>query len=381
MADMNKDNKPQNPFLLSGYVSPEYFCDREEESRKLLSALRNGRNITLVSPRRMGKTGLIRHIFHLAEQEGREHCYLVDLYQTDSLTGLVSKLAKTVIGTLDTRSERFMKTASTFFKSIHPVFSVDPQTGEPEFSIDIQPNYAEQSLAEIFSYMEHSGKKCFLAFDEFQRVAEYEDRNVEALLRSHIQHLTNIRFVFSGSQRHVLENMFASATRPFYQSTQMMNLDCIGENAYYQFAATKLERHQQQMDQQAFYDAYHRLFGHTWYLQALLNRLYEMNLTHIGKAEIDTVLQEIVKENEATFQTLLRLITPAQRKLLKAVARGGEIAEINGKKFLSFNNLGAASTVNAAAKSLVEKELLLEHHGKYSVYDRFLSLYLANSAL
>ena len=104
-------------------------------------------------------------------------------------------------------------------------------------------------------------------------------------------------------------------------------------------------------------------------------------MAHIGKAEIDTVLQEIVKENEATFQTLLRLITPAQRKLLKAVARGGEIAEINGKKFLSFNNLGAASTVNAAAKSLVEKELLLEHHGKYSVYDRFLSLYLANSAL
>ena len=379
MVDMKQDNKPQNPFLLSGYVSPEYFCDREEESRKLLSALRNGRNVTLVSPRRMGKTGLIRHIFHMAEQQGHEHCYLVDLYQTDSLTGLVSKLAKTVIGTLDTRGERFLKTVTSLFKSLRPVFSVDPQTGEPGLSIDIQPDYAEQSLAEIFSYMEHSGKKCLLAFDEFQRIAEYEDQNVEALLRSHIQHLTNIQFVFSGSQRHVLENMFASATRPFYQSTQMMNLECIGVDSYYEFAATKLEQHQQQIDRQTFYDMYHRLFGHTWYLQALLNRLYEMGTPHICKADVDMMLEEIVNENEATFQTLLRLITPAQRKLLKSVASEGEVTAINGKNFLSRYKLGAASTVNAAAKSLVEKELLLEHHGRYSVYDRFLSLYLANN--
>ncbi len=378
---MKRYSKPQNPFLLSGYISPEYFCDREEESRKLLSALRNGRNITLVSPRRMGKTGLLRHIFHLAEQEGKEHCYLVDLYQTDDLTGLVSKLAKTVIGTLETGGVRFMKMVATLFKSLRPVFSVDPQTGEPGFSIDIQPDYAEQSLAEIFSYMEHSGKKCLLAFDEFQRVAEYEDRNVEALLRSHIQHLTNVQFVFSGSQRHVLENMFVSATRPFYQSTQMMNLDCIGMDAYYQFAANKLEQHQQQMNPQTFYDTYRRLFGHTWYIQVLLNRLYEKGLTYIGNVDIDMALQEILSENEATFQTLLRLITPSQRKLLKAVASEGEVAEINGKNFLTRHKLGAASTVNAAAKSLVEKELLLEYHGKYSVYDRFLSLYLANSTI
>ena len=379
MLSMKQAIKPQNPFLLSGYVSPEFFCDREEESRKLISALRNGRNITLVSPRRMGKTGLIRHIFHLVEQEGQERCYLVDLYQTDSLASLVSKLAKTVIGTLDTNAERLLKTMSTFFKSLRPVFSVDPQTGEPELSIDIQPDLAEQSLAEIFSYMEHSGKKCFLAFDEFQRVAEYADRNVEALLRSHIQHLTNVNFIFSGSQRHVLENMFISANRPFYQSTQMVNLDCVREDAYYQFAAAKLEHHQQHIDKVTFSDMYQRLFGHTWYIQVLLNRLYEAEISQIGMADINRLLQEIVDENEATFQTILRLITSAQGKLLRAVASEREVAEINGKSFILRHKLGATSTVNAAAKSLVEKELLLENNGRYSVYDRFLSLFLSSN--
>lgn len=376
---MKQAIKPQNPFLLSGYVSPEFFCDREEESRKLISALRNGRNVTLVSPRRMGKTGLIRHVFHLVEQEEQERCYLVDLYQTDSLASLVSKLAKTVIGTLDTKGERLLKTMSVFFKSLRPVFTIDPQTGEPGLSIDVQPDFAEQSLAEIFSYMEHSGKKCFLAFDEFQRVAEYADRNVEALLRSHIQHLTNVHFIFSGSQRHILESMFTSATRPFYQSTQMMNLDCIGEEAYYQFAVAKLEPHRQHIDKTTFSDIYKRLYGHTWYIQVLLNRLYEAGIPQIGITDVNRLLQEIVSENEATFQTLLRLITPTQGRLLNAVAEEQEVAEINGKSFLTQHKLGAASTVNAAAKSLVEKELLLESQGRYSVYDRFFSLYLSGN--
>lgn len=347
----------------------------------MISALRNGRNITFVSPRRMGKTGLIRHAFHLIEREGCERCYLVDLYQTDSLSSLVSKLAHTVLGTLDTNTDRFLKIVGSLFKSLRPVFTINPQTGEPEFSIDVQPDYAEQSLAEVFAYMEKSEKQCFVAFDEFQRLADYKDPNVEALLRSHIQHLSNVHFVFSGSQRHVLENMFASAKRPFYQSTQMMHLDCIDAEAYYQFAANKFEQHQQQIDRNTFDSIYHRLFGHTWYLQATLNRLYEKGLACITMADANMSIREIVAENEATFQTLLRLIAPAHRKLLKAVAKEREAAEINGKTFLSRYNLGAASTINAAAKSLVDKELLLEQNGKYSVYDRFLSLYLSDDTI
>ncbi len=373
-------NKPHNPFLLSGYISPEYFCDREEETKKLVSALRNGRNITLISPRRMGKTGLIRHAFHIMEREGQEHCYLVDLYQTDSLTGLVAKLAKTVLGTLDTGSSRFLKTVGAFFKSLRPVLTVDPQTGEPGVSFDIQPNYAERSLEEILTYMENSGRQCIVAFDEFQRVAEYEDSQVEAMLRSHIQHLNNVHFIFSGSQRHVLENMFTSASRPFYQSTQLMNLGSIGAEAYCKFADSKLRKHKQQLDPQAFFHTYDSLMGHTWYIQALLNRLYENGTTVLDNSIIEKTLHEIASENEATFQTLLRLITPAQRKLLKAVAKEGEATEINSKNFLSRNHLGAASTIHAAAKSLVEKELLIETKGKFSVYDRFLAIYLSSGA-
>ena len=154
-----------------------------------------------------------------------------------------------------------------------------------------------------------------------------------------------------------------------------MNIDCIDEKEYLQFASAKLAQHKQHIDDEAFSHAYNRLFGHTWYVQFLLNRLYEKSIEHIEMSEIDTVLREIVAENEASFQTLLKIITPAQRKLLKAVAQEREVAEVNGKKFLAKHKLGAASTVNSSIKSLVEKELVIEHNGKYSIYDRFLALY------
>ena len=81
----NKNSVPANPFLLTGYISPDYFCDREQETQKLISALKNGRNLTLISPRRMGKTGLIRHVFYRMRSEKQAKCYYVDLYKTDSL--------------------------------------------------------------------------------------------------------------------------------------------------------------------------------------------------------------------------------------------------------------------------------------------------------
>ena len=365
-----------NPFLLTGYVSPDYFCDREQETQKLISALQNGRNVTLISPRRMGKTGLIRHIFHQMEAEKQAKCYYVDLYKTDSLASLVEQLASVVLGSLDTTEAKIIKQVTTFFKSLRPLLSFDSLTGVPTFMVDVKPELAEHSLAEIFSYMEQSGQLCVIAMDEFQTIVDYGEKNVEALLRSHVQHLTSVHFIFSGSQRHVLENMFALANRPFYQSTQILNLYEIQESSYYQFAKEKLEAHHQQIPTDVFNDLYQRLAGHTWYIQMVMNRLYESGQKQITKPLVNKVLNEIIDENEATFQTFMRLITPAQARLLKAIAKEGTVQQALGSSFISKHQLGATSTIRSAIQSLVEKELVLDCQGGYQVYDRFFSLWL-----
>ncbi len=371
-----KTTQSINPFLLTGYVSPDYFCDREQETQKLISALQNGRNVTLISPRRMGKTGLIRHIFHQMEAEKQAKCYYVDLYKTDGLASLVEQLASVVLGSLDTTEAKIIKQVTTFFKSLRPLLSFDSLTGVPTFMVDVKPELAEHSLAEIFSYMEQSGQLCVIAMDEFQTIVDYGEKNVEALLRSHVQHLTSVHFIFSGSQRHVLENMFALANRPFYQSTQILNLYEIQESSYYQFATEKLEAHHQQIPTDVFNDLYQRLAGHTWYIQMVMKRLYESGQKQITKPLVNKVLNEIIDENEATFQTFMRLITPAQARLLKAIAKEGTVQQALGSSFISKHQLGATSTIRSAIQSLVEKELVLDCQGGYQVYDRFFSLWL-----
>src|SRR5574344_1128963 len=152
---MNKKKRiPLNPFVLTGYVSPDYFCDRQKETDKIISALLNGRNITLTSPRRMGKTGLIHHVFHNMQENNDVKCFYVDIYQTDSLELLVKKLADAILGTLDSTEDKIVKNVISFFKMLRPVVTIDPMTGEPGFKVDVEPGQAEYCLSEIFAYME-----------------------------------------------------------------------------------------------------------------------------------------------------------------------------------------------------------------------------------
>ena len=132
----------------------------------------------------------------------------------------------------------------------------------------------------------------------------------------------------------------------------------------------------QSIDEETFDYLYTKLSSHTWYVHTLLNRLYETGIETIDKATVDDILADILLENEGTFQTFLRLVTPIQAKVLHAVATEGTIKEIQGKAFLTKYQLGAASTVKTAVKSLVEKELLLDNNGEYQIYDRFFGLWL-----
>ena len=163
-----------NPFLIVGYQGPEYFCDREKETEVILSALHNGRNITLVSPRRMGKTGLIKNVFYtLQEKEKNAKCFYLDIFSTQNLREFVALLGREILGKLDSLSQSTLKTLLSFFKSCRPVITMDELSGIPSVSLDIVPSKEEETLKEIFDYLRQSGRECYLAIDEFQQIMEY----------------------------------------------------------------------------------------------------------------------------------------------------------------------------------------------------------------
>ena len=370
---MNKKT-PKNPFLISGYVSKDYFCDRETETKQLHSALQNERNVVLISPRRMGKTGLISHLFAQVPQR-EAYCIYVDLYKTNCLREFVECLAKSVIGNCGSPSlrESIMKA----LQSLRFSFSSDPITGTPEIGVTMVETQTEVSLQQVFNYMEHADKPVYVALDEFQQIQYYSDNKVEETLRSYIQHLRNVHFIFAGSQKHMMMDMFSSAKRAFFQSAQTMHIAEIPETKYFEFATKHFATHQQEITQEAFHFLYSNLYGHTWYIQSVLNRLYELGMAQICISEVQNVIECLVSENEYTYQNYCRLFTSNQLETLKAIAKERNVSEPNNQTFLTKYHLPAGSSVRSAIKTLVEKEFIYEESGTYSVYDRLFGIWLA----
>ena len=368
-----------NPFLIAGYTDPSLFCDREAETAALVSALSNGRNVTLISPRRMGKTGLIHHAFNrITKTDENCRCFYIDIFATQNLAEFVALFGKIVLGKLDGFSESTIRKLAGFFKSFMPRFSIDPQTGSPEMTFDIRADEAERSLTEIFEYLKKSGRQCRIAIDEFQQILEYPDKGVEALLRTHTQFAPNVTFVFAGSEQHLMDTMFSSAKRPFYQSAQKMSLREIPVEAYREFATDKFAAAGRNLPTAVFDRIYDMLSGHTWYVQLVLNILYSRNIKKCSDADVNAVLEGVLKEESATYKTYCGMLPAGQLRVLRAVAMDKAVTSPTASAFISRHGLGATSSVKLAVKALCGKALMLQDdNGRYSVYDRFFGLWLA----
>ena len=364
-----------NPFSVLAYLGNDYFCDRENETKRLVEALKNGRNVTLISPRRMGKTGLIKHVFEQIDPK-EALCLYVDLDQTTCMADMVKAFGEVVMAKIGKPSERVWKEILAWFKSFRPVMTAEPATGTPQITLDVQPTVAEASLGELFGWLEKSKLPCYVAFDEFQVITDYPEPKMEALLRSHIQHLTNVRFIFAGSQKHLMTEMFMAANRPFFQSTQMFPLYEIPEDAYFDFAQRHLERNRQTLPKETFHELYTTVYGHTWYIQCVLNRLYQYGTRQIDRRVLATTIDDILEEYKETFRTYCKLLTSSQLSLLRAIAKEGKVKEIGSQEFLQRHQPGPASTVRSALRVLIDKELVAESEDGYSVYDRFFGLWL-----
>lgn len=365
--------KPNNPFLITGYYSPEFFCDRKEETATILDALHNERNVTLIAPRRMGKTGLIRHAFYHLNEQNKDivTCYM-DIYSTQSLGDFVRLLANTVLGKLDTLPQKALNRISRFIRSCRPVFTFDELTGTPKVTIDVAPSEERNTLKEIFEYLGSSEKRCYIAIDEFQQITEYPEKGIEALLRSYIQFVPNVHFIFAGSKQHVMREMFTSSKRPFYQSTQMLTLGTINIDEYASFAIEHFAKHSLNLPKKVFDKIYEKFNGHTWYIQSILNRLYGYN-RNVDWELVRYTLEQIISEASYSYADLMKAYSPGQVRLLKAIANEGCVKEILAGDFISKYNLRATSSVKASLKKLLDNELIYQTSEGYIIYDRFMN--------
>ena len=371
----------KNPFVVSKKIPDELFCDRKEETEFLIKQIENGRNVVLMSPRRLGKTGLIHHLFSQQQITDNYHTFFVDIYSASTLQEMCYIFGKAVFERLKSRKEKQWELFFKTIKSLRAGFKIDPITGEPSIELGIAAiENPATTLEEIFTYMEEAELPCIVAFDEFQQITEFVDKRVEATLRGLIQNCSNTTFIFSGSKQHTIEQMFHSKSRPFYQSAQMMDLRPLDKDVYCDFACRLFSQYGKRLDSgvpSAIYDEYE---GTTWYMQMMMNEIFA--LTDKGQTCDLSILSQakenIINVQEGAYMSQMNLLSPKQKQVLQAIAHEGAVKSVTSGAFIKKYSLDSASSVQSALKGLNEKEIISTTESGTRVYDYFFSWWLKN---
>lgn len=368
-----------NPFVTNGYVSAKYFCDREKETADVITMLLNGNNIALISPRRYGKTDLIRHCFSRPEISGHFYTFIVDIYATRSLRDLVNKLGKAILEELKPHGRKVWELFVNAISSLKAGISYDI-SGTPSWSISLGDiTNPTISLDEIFNYLQKADRPCLVAIDEFQQIGKYDEDTIEATLRTYVQYCSNAHFIFAGSQRHLMGSIFTSPSRPFYQSVTIMNLPPIPKDRYREFAVRHFRENHKILCPEVVDILYDRFAGGTFYLQKVMNVLFLKTPDNgiCGMEMVEPAIDYIINFTADTYAELLYQLPEKQKEVFIAINKEGKARAINSGTFCKRYGLASPSSVKSAVNGLLDKDFITKERDYYEVYDKFFSLWLA----
>lgn len=364
-----------NPFLIKGYKSPQYFCNRKQECNTLISAIRNNQDVTLFGHRRLGKSALIHHVFHKLQREFV--CIYTDIWGTSSMEEFTRELANGIISSKVFARQRFSEKMLNLLKSIGASFSIGLD-GLP--SVDLiysDRNQKFSSLEELFKFLNQLDALILFAIDEFQEIKKYENQiPFEGKLRALTQLSSNIVFLYSGSERHLLNEIFNEYNMPFYQSTRMVSIGKIDQSDYQKFIAGHFKKAKREVKPEIVNHILQISHLHTYYVQAISNFLFSLERAPSNVSEFDVLYRDFILEKSVFYSELPERLTKQQFSVLKRIAKSGVVNSPTSADFMESSNIRSASSMHRIINSLLDKQLIIKEEGALRMYDVFLEHYL-----
>ena len=378
------NQKPDNPFFTSTTEIPdEFFCDRKKETEEIISYLLNGSNIVLKAPRRIGKSSLIKHIFNQPAIKEKHNTLYVDIYGTKNAADFREELQRCFINAPFAKEFKVKKKIESYIKSVQLDLGSYSESGFNLPKIGLGNYHAPIfSIDEIFELIDNADKPGLIVFDEFQQIQDYPEK-MAGIIRSFIQQLKRTRFIFCGSSRHMLNNMFSNYNQPFYNSATSFDLDIIGLNAYTQFVTDAFAGYNKTIDSEAVAFAYYLFSGNTYLMQALMKIVFSdtQENTEANKELLLKCLDEMLERKDADYRDLInRLNSKKERNTLYCIAGEGIATGLTSTAIMKKYNLDNASSVQNALSNLCGENLNIAVNiakGTYILQDRLFELWIA----
>ena len=373
--------KIDNPFVTTGYAGAEFFCDREKETEDIIRYLTNGNNVALISPRRYGKSDLLRHCFAQKTIIDNYYTFIVDIYSTKTVAEMVGKLGSAILETLKPKGKKTWEKFLAILSSVRSGISFDIN-GQPSWTMSVGDIHSPTAtLDEIFVYLQNADRPCLVVIDEFQQITKYGDPNIEAEIRTRVQYCSNAHFVFSGSRRQLMGTIFTSPARPFYQSVTLYHLDRLPLDRYSEFCTNLFEKRGKHLDIAVVNHLYKQFDGVTYYMQRVMNELFSQ--TAVGatcvEEDVSKAVDEIIAVSSTIYEDLMYQLPEKQSRVLIAVAKDGSAKNVTSGSFTKRHSLPSPNSVKSAIPALIDKGLLTQDKGVYKVYDLFFALWLVKN--
>jgi uncharacterized protein len=357
-----------NPFIISGFSSGKYFCDRKKELSRLNDSFKNHRSITLISLRRMGKSSLIQ--YHFEKLKKSADCIYIDIFPAQNLHEFINIFASSIYDYFGKPIKHHLKDLTQLIKSLNATLSFNELTGKPEIHIGFKSSKSERSLKELIKFLEQRKKRVLIAIDEFQQILNFDEKNIESLLRTNFQNVKNINFIYSGSNKGMMESIFSEYKKPFYHSTEFLYLNEIEKSEYKKFIIAHFKESKRKILESQVDTILELCRDHTYYVQYFCNRLFSENFKGDENKFIE-IFQNILQENEPVFINYRHLLTKTQWNILRAIALEGNVSEPMSSKFLSRYKLGSASSVQRGLESLIKSDFIVWYNDILIVSDVF----------
>ena len=360
----------QNPFAYSNTVTGESFCNRREELSRLLNYIKGSQNVLLFSHRRYGKSSLISQAFlEIRKKKLDVGAMHVELYGTLSEKDFIIRTFQS-LNQIESNLDRLLKTVGTAFKNIRLNVSFDPATGAPSVSPGFGADNEKIFLEELMNILQKYSQKhkLVVAFDEFQEVAHYSEEGFEKRLRSYIQGHADICYIFAGSQRHLITEMFNSTKRAFYKLADSFPLDIIETRHYIPWIQNLFRKNKVELGADFIKEVVERFENHPMYIQNFLFHLWdEPGEKGFTTEAVDKIENSIIEKSSLEYSMLWETLSLNQKKTLKLILLNDGSNLFNAGALKSVG-LKTGSLVTKTLSSLINREIIVKN-GNYRIQD------------
>ena len=370
--------EPTNPFSFDTIATGENFCNRESEVEELLRDIRASHNVVLFSQRRYGKTSLIQKVLHLAELEGFLTIY-TDIYPVLNEEDLVKAYAKVFASVIHESSlEKILQTLKTVLSSLRPKISLDEQ-GKPEFGFGVESGRDPMmNLEEVFEavkkYADQKGLKGVVVFDEFQQIGELQpSHRVESVIRSRIQTHHNLSYIFMGSKKHLIFDMFSDPARPLYGIGKLFPLEKIAPGHLEAFVLNRFQETDKPLSREVASRLVEMCESHPYYTQYVSHSLWELTPDHspVSRSDLDRAMALTISRISPRYESIWELLPIRQRQGLIALANLSSTEKLFSGDVISQYGLASAPSFRKALNGLVDKSLVDREKDRYAIMDLF----------